>query len=137
MSDTVDDWRALIGAIQKTQRKINSAPGNQIRSAPLRDEVRGLAQSFFQQLRLGLIGAGLDQESHVLSDVFEELVRLTEAASTKPKYQEAFKVVRDISPNIVARLEKDHGRRRKDHQNPARPRACSGVVIPASDHRPS
>jgi hypothetical protein len=109
MTDTVDDWRALVNAVQKTQRKINSVAGNQIRSAPLRDEVRGLAQTFFQQLRLGLVGAGLDQESHVLSDVFEELVRLAEAASTKPKYQAAFKVVRDISPDIVARLEKDRG----------------------------
>src|SRR6202011_3268720 len=46
----------------------------------------------------------------VLSDVFEELVRLSEAASTKPRYQAAFKVIRDISPDIVARLEKDRGR---------------------------
>ena len=109
MSDTVNDWRALIGAIQKTQRKINSTQGNQVRSALLRDEVRRLAQTFFQQLRLGLIGAGLDRESHVLSDIFEELVRLSESASTKPRYQSAFKVIRDISPDIVARLEKDRG----------------------------
>ena len=109
MSDTVDDWRALIGEVQKTQRKINATNG-QIRSAALREEVRGLAQTFFQQLRLGLIGAGLDEEVQALTDLFENLIRLSEAASTKPKYQKAFKTIRDISPDVVTRLEKDRGK---------------------------
>jgi hypothetical protein len=108
MSDTVDDWRALIGEVQKTQRKINATNG-QIRSAALREEVRGLAQTFFQQLRLGLIGAGLDEEVQALTDLFENLIRLSEAASTKPKYQKAFKTIRDISPDVVTWLEKDRG----------------------------
>ena len=124
MSDPVDDWRALISAVKKAQRKINSTQGNQVRSAPLRDDVRALAQVYFQQLRLGLIGAGLDQESHVLSDVFEELIRLSEAASTKPKYQSAFKVIRDMSPDIVARLEKDRG-------HPVRPQ----VIVTVEDEK--
>ncbi|MDE5446961.1 hypothetical protein GWG65_37645 [Bradyrhizobium sp. CSA207] len=109
MSDTVDDWRALVAEVQKTQRKINVASG-QIRSAPLREEVRSLAQTFFQNLQLGLIGAGLEEEVQVLSEVFETLIRLSEAATTKPKYQKAFKAIRDISPDVVARLEKDRGK---------------------------
>jgi hypothetical protein len=108
MSDTVDDWRTLIGEVQKTQRKINAANG-QIKSVPLREEIRRLAQTFFQQLRLGLIGAGLDEEVQVLTDVFESLIRLSEAASTKRKYLKAFKALRDISPDVVTRLEKDRG----------------------------
>lgn len=109
MSDTVDDWRALIAEVQKTQKKINTATG-QIRSAPLRDEVRKLAQAFFQELRLGLVGAGLDEEVEVLTDAFSALIRLSEAATTKPKYLKAFKTIRDISPEIVTRLEKDRGK---------------------------
>jgi hypothetical protein len=109
MSDTVDDWRALIGEVHKTQRKIN-ASNDQIRSVALREEVRRLAQTFFQQLQLGLIGAGLDEEVQVLTEVFETLIRLSEAASTKPKYQKAFKTLRDISPDVVTRLEKDRGK---------------------------
>jgi hypothetical protein len=108
MSDTVDDWRALIGEVQKTQKKINASQ-NQVRSAPLRDEVRALAQTFFRQLRLGLIGAGLDEEVQVLSQAFETLIRLSEAASTKPKYLKAFKTLREISPEVITRLEKDRG----------------------------
>jgi Predicted pPIWI-associating nuclease len=109
MSDTVDDWRALIAELQKTQRKINAATG-QIRSAPLREEVRKLAQRFFQDLRLGLVGAGLDEEVEVLTEVFGTLIRLSEAATTKPKYLQAFKAIRDISPEVITRLETDRGK---------------------------
>jgi hypothetical protein len=109
MSDTVDDWRALISQAQAIQRKINSSP-NQVRSVPLRDEVRGLAQSFFRQIRLGLVSAGLDSEVHVLSDLFSELLRLAEGASTKAKYLEVLKALRSMSAEIVTRLETDRGK---------------------------
>jgi predicted pPIWI-associating nuclease len=108
MTDTVDDWRALIGDVQKVQRKINAATG-QIKSAPLRGEIRRLAQIFFRQLRLGLIGAGLDEEVQALAELFETLIRLSEAATSKPKYMKTFKSIREISPNVVTRLEKDRG----------------------------
>jgi hypothetical protein len=109
MSDTVDDWRALVAEVQKTQRKISAATG-QIRSTPLREEVRKLAQAFFQELRLGLVGAGLDEEVEALTEIFGTLIRLSEAATTKPKYLKAFKAIRDISPEVVTRLEKDRGK---------------------------
>jgi hypothetical protein len=95
MTDTVDDWRALIGDVQKVQRKINAATG-QIKSAPLRGEIRRLAQIFFRQLRLGLIGAGLDEEVQALAELFETLIRLSEAATSKPKYMKTFKSIREI-----------------------------------------
>lgn len=109
MSDTADDWRALIAEAEKIRRKINASQ-NQVRSNPLRDEVRGLAQSFFRQIRLGLVSAGLDGEVHVLSDLFSELLRLSEAASTKAKYLEVLKTLRAMSPEIVTRLELDRGK---------------------------
>jgi hypothetical protein len=108
MSDTVDDWRTLIGELQKVQGKINAATG-QIKSVPVRESVRRLAQTFFQQLRLDLIGAGLDEEVQALTGLFETLIRLSEAATSKSKYVKVFKTIREISPNVVTRLEKDRG----------------------------
>jgi Predicted pPIWI-associating nuclease len=109
MSEAVDDWRALIAQAQAIQKKINSSP-NQVRAVPLRDEIRGLAQTFFRKIRLGLVSAGLDSEVHVLSDLFSELLRLAEAASTKAKYLDVLKTLRSMSPEIVTRLETDRGK---------------------------
>jgi hypothetical protein len=109
MSDTVDDWRALIGEVQKVQKKINRVSNARVKSLPLREEIRSLAQAFFQRIRLELIGAGLEEEVQILSDEFEMLIRLAESESAKSKYASAFKVLRDVSPDVVARLEKDRG----------------------------
>jgi hypothetical protein len=110
MSDTVDDWRALLSEALKVQKKINRVPNVRVKSLPLREEARGLGQSFFQNLQLGLIGAGLEEEAQLLSDEFETLIRLAEAESAKTKYAAAFRVLREISPDVVAKLEKDRGR---------------------------
>src|SRR4051812_34036223 len=110
MSDTVDDWRALVSEALKVQKKINRVPNARVKSQSLREEARGLGRAFFQNLRLGLIGAGLEEEVQLLSDEFETLIRLAEAESAKTKYAAAFKVLREISPDVVARLEKDRGR---------------------------
>jgi hypothetical protein len=109
MSDTVDDWRALIGEVQKVQKKVNRVSNARVKSLPLREEIRRLAQAFFQRIRLGLIGAGLEEEVQLLSDEFEMLIRLAESESAKSKYAAAFRVMRDVSPDVVARLEKDRG----------------------------
>jgi hypothetical protein len=110
VSDTVDDWRELVSEVSKVQTKINRVPNARVKSLNLREEARRLAQAFFQNLRLALIGAGLEEEVLHLSDEFENLIRLAEAESAKTKYASAFRVVREISPNIVAKLEKDRGR---------------------------
>jgi len=140
MSDTVDDWRALVAEVQKTQRKISAATG-QIRSTPLREEVRKLAQAFFQELRLGLVGAGLDEEVEALTEIFGTLIRLSEAATTKPKYLKAFKAIRDISPEVVTRLEKDRGKSLKPELmiTPEDEKIISTLqgLVPAADNRVS
>jgi hypothetical protein len=110
VSDTVDDWRELVSEVSKVQTKINRVPNARVKSLNLREEARRLAQAFFQNLRLALIGAGFEEEVLHLSDEFENLIRLAEAESAKTKYASAFRVVREISPNIVAKLEKDRGR---------------------------
>lgn len=110
MSDTVDDWRALISEASKVQKKINRVPNARVKSIPLREEARGLGRSFFQNLQLGLIGAGLEEEAQLLSDEFETLIRLAEAESAKSKYAAAFRVLREISPDVVAKLERDRRR---------------------------
>jgi len=108
MTDTVDDWRALVAEVHRVQKKIK-AGGAQVKSVPLREEVRALSQRFFQQIRLGLIGAGLDEEAQALNDMFEMLIRLSEAASSPAKYEKAFKAIRAVSPEVVTKLERDRG----------------------------
>lgn len=123
MTEAVDEWRALISQAQSIQRKINNSPA-QVRSVPLRDEIRGLAQTFFRQNRLSLVGSGLDGEVHVLSDLFSEIIRLSEAATTKAKYLEVLKTLRAMSPDIITRLERESGQpQRRD------------VTITAEDER--
>src|ERR1700753_3119533 len=104
MSEAVYDWRALIAQAQAIQKKINTSP-NQVRAVALRDEIRGLAQAFFREIRLSLVSAGLDSEVHILSDLFSELLRLAEAASTRAKYLDVLKALRSMSPEIATRLE--------------------------------
>lgn len=108
MTDAVDDWRALISQARIIQRKISESPA-QVRSVPLRHEIRSLAQTYFRQNRIALAGAGLDSEVHVLSDIFSELIRLSEAATTKAKYLDVLKTLRELSPEIVTRLERESG----------------------------